>query len=36
MIVVWKDGTNKRINKNNSRTYENDPDWLCTIDLECL
>lgn len=31
-IVVYKDGTYKKVEQ--SWEFENDPDWLVTIDLE--
>lgn len=33
VIVVWKNGTYKTVEKSSSWEYENDKDWLVTIPL---
>lgn len=35
-IVVWKDGSYKLVNSNESWEYENDEDWLTTITISSL
>lgn len=32
-IVVWKDGTYIYVKNGITWEYENDPDWLLTIDI---
>ena len=32
-IVVWKDGSYKVVDKNSSWEFENDQNWLLTINL---
>lgn len=35
-IVVWKDGTyNVFDGPGKTWEYENDPDWLVTIEVDC-
>ena len=34
VVVVWKDGSHKVVNSNESWEFENDNDWLVTIMLK--
>lgn len=31
VVIVYKDGTHKQVAKTEAWEYENDPDWLVTI-----
>lgn len=33
-IVIWKDGTYKLIDDNITHEFENDKDWLITIETQ--
>ena len=33
-IVVYRDGSWKTVKKNHAWEYQNDPDWLVTINMD--
>ena len=36
VIIVWKDGNHKNVPRNSAWEYENDENWLVTIDTQTL